>query len=111
MYKADAADGASLSASTDELHISNGQVRLLNVVGIVCCDSRLIGLDNEPFTPPSWTPLRLAPGDYEIYLTSRRVFGWDTKGILTYSGPSSFEVASNMLKIRVLSDSTGLHGH
>ena len=34
-------------------------------------------LDAEPFTPPSRNPVRLAPGDYEVYVTSRRVFEWD----------------------------------
>lgn len=107
MYKADAADGASASAASDVLHISDGEVRARNMTGIICCDSRLIGLDDEPFTPPSWTPLKLPPGDYEIYLTSRRVFDWDGNGIFTCCGPSPFEVASNMIKIRVLPNSDG----
>lgn len=102
MYKADVADGASISAASDVLHISNGEKRPRNyMMGIVCCDSRLIGLDDEPFTPRTLTPLRLPPGEYEIYLTSRRVFGWDGNGVMTCCGPSPFEVASNMLKIRV----------
>ena len=105
MYKADVADGDSLSASTDELHISNGDESPSNPRAIVCCGSRLIGLNDEPFTAPSRISLKLAPGDYEIYLTSRRVFNWDTSRILTYAAPSSFEVASNMLKIRILPDS------
>jgi hypothetical protein len=44
MYKADVADGESLSAATDELHISNGNERPLHPRAIVCCGSRLIGL-------------------------------------------------------------------
>jgi hypothetical protein len=104
MYKADAADGMSESSASDLLHISNGQLWPRNgMMGTVCCDSRLIGLDDEPFTPRTWAPLKLPPGEYEIYLTSRRVFNWDTRGVLTYAWPGSFEVASdNMLKIRVL---------
>ena len=101
MYKADSADGSGRAAGSEVLHISNGQKRPLNVTGIVCCDARLIGLDDNPFTPPSLTPLTLAPGDYEIYVTSRRVFKWDAEGMERYH-PSAFEVASNMLKIRVL---------
>jgi hypothetical protein len=107
MYKADAADGVSLSAASDVLHISNGEKRARNMTGVVCCDSHLIGLDDEPFTPPSWTPLKLPTGTYEIYLTSRRVFNWDGNGILTCCGPSPFEVTSNMIKIRVLPNPDG----
>ena len=33
MYKADAADGASISAASDELHISNGEKRPLSTNG------------------------------------------------------------------------------
>jgi hypothetical protein len=103
LYKADVADGMSMSAASDMLHLSNGENRLRNyMMGVVCCDSRLIGLDDEPFTPRSWVPLKLPPGEYEIYLTSRRVFNWDGNGVLTCCGPSPFEVASdNMLKISV----------
>lgn len=108
MYRADVADGASISAGSDELHISNGETRPRNMTGIYCCDTRLIGLDDEPFTPPSWTPLKLPPGNYEVYLTSRRVFNWDTDIILTCCRPSPFEVASNLLKIRVLPEPGGL---
>jgi len=57
MYKADAADGMSVSAASDVLHMSNGEKRPRNyMMGVVCCDSRLIGLDDEPFTPPFRTP-------------------------------------------------------
>lgn len=98
-YKADADDGTSRAAMSDLFHISNGQTRARSFAGIVCCDARLIGLDEEPFTPRFATPLRLAPGKYEIYLTSRRVFRWDETASLH---PSSFEVASNLLKVRVL---------
>ena len=111
-YKVDVADGFSTAAGMDELHISNGQKRMLNERAIVCCSSRLVGLDDLPFTPPS-TPLKLGPGHYEIYLTSRRSFKWDVNEIrekgIEADYPSSFEVASNMLKIRVLADSSHLH--
>jgi hypothetical protein len=109
-YKVDAADGGGLAAASDELHISNGERRFRNMTSIVCCDARLVGLDDEPFTPPSWTPLKLKPGDYEIYLTSRRVFNWDTEGIDAIQ-PSSFEVASNMLNISVVANSAGSDRH
>jgi hypothetical protein len=99
-YKADAADGGSRAAMSDLLHISNGQTRPRSFYGVVCCDTRLIGLDEEPFTPRLVSPLRLAPGEYEIYLTSRRVFKWDDTNNSLH--PSTFEVASNLLKIRVL---------
>jgi hypothetical protein len=102
MYKVETAEGLS-KAAVELLHISNGQRIPLNRTGIVCCDSRLIGLDDEPYIPPTRTPLKLTAGEYEIYLTSRRVFKWDAT-TQEYS-PSSFEVASNLLKIRVLPDS------
>ena len=108
-YKVDVADGFS-SAAADELHISNGQRRMLNEKPFVCCSSRLVGLDDPPFTPPS-TPLKLGPGDYEIYLTSRRVFKWDVNGTrakgIEADYPSAFEVASNLLKIRVVAVPVG----
>ena len=111
MYKADAADGVSISAASDLLHISNGEKRYRNgLMGVVCCDSRLIGLDDEPFTPRTWVPLSLPPGDYEIYLTSRRVFNWDGNGVFSCCGPSPLEVASNILKIRVLPGPDPLRG-
>jgi hypothetical protein len=101
MYKVEAAEGLS-KAAVDLLHTSNGQRIPLNRTGIVCCDSRLIGLDDEPYIPPTRTPLKLTAGEYEIYLTSRRVFKWDAAA--QEYNPSSFEVASNLLKIRVLPD-------
>jgi hypothetical protein len=106
-YKIDIADGFSTAAATDELRISNGHVRMLNERNSVCCSSRLVGLDSAGFTAPS-TPLRLAPGEYEIYLTSRRVFEWDVDKIRAIGAeedyPSPFEVASNMLKLHVVGD-------
>ncbi len=101
MYKVESAEGLS-KAAVDLLHISDGQRIPLNRAGIVCCDSRLIGLDDEPYIPPTRTPLKLKPGEYTVYLTSHRVFRWDAAK-QEYS-PSSFEVASNLLQIRVLPD-------
>jgi hypothetical protein len=98
-YKIEIAEGESESA-VDYLHISNGRVVPRNLVGIVCCFSRLVGVDDEPYSPATVTPLKLPPGRYEIYLTTRRVFSWDV-GSGEYS-PSSFEVASNLLRIRVV---------
>jgi len=98
-YKVETSEGKSASA-VDYFHISNGQVALRNLVGIFCCFSRLVGLDDEPYSPSTVTPLKLPPGRYEVYLTTRRVFAWDI-GSEEYT-PSSFEVASNLLKIRVV---------
>ena len=98
-YKIEIAEWDSESA-VDYLHISNGQIVPRNLAGIVCCSSRLVGLDDEPYSPATVTPLKLPPGCYEIYLTTRRVFTWDV-GPEEYS-PSSFEVASNLLRIRVV---------
>jgi hypothetical protein len=97
-YKVDVADGVSRAAASDMLHISNGRIQGRDFA-ITCCGTRLIGLDEQPFSPPQATSLRLAPGEYEIYLTSRRVFNWEETESLN---PSSLEVASNLLKIRVL---------
>jgi hypothetical protein len=108
-YKVDVADGFSTAAGMDELHISNGHVRMLNERNSVCCSSRLVGLDEAGFTPPS-TPQRLAPGDYEIYLTSRRIFEWNVDEMRAKGAeedyPSPFEVGSNMLKLLVVADPT-----
>ena len=98
-YKIEIAEGYSTTA-TDLLHLSNGQRLILNNQLIVCCSSRLIGLDDEGYSPPTNILLKLEPGEYEMYLTSRRVFNWDI-GPEEYN-PSSFEVASELLKIRVV---------
>jgi hypothetical protein len=100
-YKIEIAEGKSESA-VDFLHISNGHVVPRNLVGIFCCFSRLVGLDDEPYSPRTVTPLRLPPGQYEIYLTTRRVFAWEV-GPEEYT-PGSFELASNLLRIRVVAE-------
>ncbi len=107
-YKIEVAEGWSLSA-VDLLHLSDGQQVPLNRTFIICCDSRLIGLSDEPYSPRTLTPLRLAPGNYEIYLTSMRVFPWEA-GPKEYDA-SSFQVASNLLKIRVVPDASKVSGN
>ena len=99
-YKVDVADGSSVATASDHLHISGRQPISFNNWGIACCGSRLVGLDDQPFNVPSHTMLKLEPGRYEIYLTSSRVFKWDDTPNGT--SPSSFEVTSNLLKIRVV---------
>ena len=99
-YKVETAEGESPS-TLDVVHISNGQ-KVLLINTIACCSSRLVGLDEEPYVYKLHTPFKLAPGRYEIYLTSRRVFKWDI-GREEYQ-PSWFEVSSNLLKIRVVPD-------
>lgn len=104
-YRIDVAEGWSRATLFDTLHISDGQLRPLNPYAIVCCATHKIGLDDEPYSPPAGV-LTLKPGDYELYLTSRRVFKWDAAP--TYE-QSSFEVASNLLKLRVVSASRTSH--
>src|SRR5580698_1715112 len=45
LYKAEIAEGSSAVAATDVLHLSDGRKMGMHVYGIVCCDSRLIGLN------------------------------------------------------------------
>lgn len=99
-YKAETEEGRNVS-TVDMLHISNGKKVLLNNE-IACCWSHLVGLDEEPYASKTHTTFKLPPGRYQIYLTSRRVFKWDTA--LEVYEPSWFEVASNMLEIRVVPD-------
>jgi len=101
-YKIEVAECCSLTATTDQLHISNDQqVPLDALKAIVCCDSRLIGLDDEGYSPPIGAAVNLKPGRYEIYVTSRRIFNWGDVREKEYS-PSSFEVASNLLRLRIV---------
>ncbi|HKD80797.1 MAG TPA: hypothetical protein VKH81_13955 [Candidatus Angelobacter sp.] len=99
-YKVETAEGESPSV-LDVVHISNGRKALFNN-SILCCFSRLVGLDEEPYVSKAPLPFKLPPGRYQIYVTSRRVFKWDI-GREEYQ-PSWFEVASNMLEIRVVPD-------
>jgi hypothetical protein len=101
-YKIETAEGASFTALTDELHISDGRrIPLKALAGVACCGSHLIGLDDEGYSPPAGAPLQFGPGSYEIYLSTRRIFSWGEVGWGEYS-ESSFEVASNLLKLRVV---------
>jgi hypothetical protein len=97
-YKIDIGEGYSRAASSDQIHISNGEPFRLYPYGIVCCGFRLVGLDDEGYTSSGRAGWRPKPGDYEVYLTSRRVF---PLYVTEEYEPSSFEVTSNLLKIRV----------
>jgi hypothetical protein len=110
------------SPSVDEVHITDGnagwdQVRQ-PLVGIICCNSRHVWLNQEPTrTPyklwsgpsptnpdgwpnPQWQVLHLPnkPGNYRVYITTQRVFGhvvnnpYEDKGVA---------VSSNILNLRV----------
>jgi hypothetical protein len=100
-YKIEIAEDWSTTTFGDQLHISNGQkAPLRGYVGVVCCGSRLVGLDDEGYSPAR-TNLNLKPGSYEIYLSTRRIFNWDDVGEEEYSA-SSFEVTSNVIGLRVV---------
>lgn len=101
LYKAETAEGWSRGAASDVLHISDGQTSPFRS-SIVCCDSRIIGLNDEPYIYRPTFGLRLKPGIYEMYVTTHRVYSWDIAPKV-YS-PSEWETASNLLTIRVLPD-------
>ena len=109
--------------SSDLVHIADGnttsdQPREL-WVGIVCCNSRHIWLNQEPvripyklrpgrslaehegWPNPEWHVLHLPnqPGNYRVYVTTHRVF-WsgDNKNVLQDRGR---QVSSNVLKLHV----------
>jgi hypothetical protein len=101
VYKIETAEGQNLS-TIDTLHISNGQ-KFLRTNSIACCSHRLVGLDDEPYYPKATSrPLMLPPGNYEIFLTTRRIYKWDVAS--EEFNPSDFEVASNLLKISIIPD-------
>jgi len=102
LYKAEIAEGASTVAATDVLHLSDGRDVPLNIFGIVCCDSRLIGLNDDPYIYRPKLRIHLKPGTYEMYVTTHRVFPWDISPAV-YE-PSEWETASNLLKVRIVSD-------
>jgi hypothetical protein len=102
LYKAETGEGYSTVAATDVLHISDGRDMYLNIFGIVCCGSKLIGLNDEPYVYRPQLRLHLKPGTYEMYVTTRRVFPWNITPAVYQ--PSEWETASNMIKIRVVSD-------
>jgi hypothetical protein len=99
MYKIETAEEFSYVAN-ETIHVSNGK-NIIRPGRFVCCFSHLIGLDEEPYRPHKMNLPALPPEWYEIYVTSRRVFKWD-EGPMVYQ-PSSMQVASNLLKIRVVS--------
>jgi hypothetical protein len=74
----------------------------LNIFGIVCCGSRLIGLNDDPYIYRPKLRIHLKPGTHEMYLTTHRVFPWDVTA--SVYEPSEWETASNMLKVRVEPD-------
>jgi hypothetical protein len=110
------------SPSVDQVHITDGhtswdQPRQM-LVGIVCCNSRHVWLNQEPtrvpyklwsgqsrtnpggWPNPQWQVLHLPnkPGNYQVYVTTQRVFGhvvnnpYEDKGLA---------VSSNILNLRV----------
>ncbi|HYM77236.1 MAG TPA: hypothetical protein VE377_14780 [Candidatus Dormibacteraeota bacterium] len=102
LYKLEIAEGSSTIVFTDRLHISDGQVESMHAYGVVCCSSRIIGLNDEPYVVHAQRRFRLKPGTYQVYMTTRRVFPWDiTSGVYQ---PSDWVSASNLIKINVVPD-------
>lgn len=100
-YRVDVAEGESRAAASDVLHISDGTKTDLYGGSIVCCDSRLVGLDDvDPYVSKSHVRFRMKPGKYQMYVTTNRVFPWQA-GLKQYS-PSDWETASNLLTLRIL---------
>jgi hypothetical protein len=114
---------SSNATSSDVVHITDGKT-LWNQprqqwVGIICCDSRQIWLDQEPVripyklsaTPTHFNPEGLAnlqwqtfhlpnkPGKYRVYVTTHRVFerGSDKNPY----HDKGFPVSSNILDLQV----------
>ena len=101
-YKAEIAEGGSTVAATDQLHISDGREMPLNIHGIVCCFSKVIGLNDDPYIYRPTLQVYLKPGTYEFYVTTHRIFPWDITS--SVYEPSEWETASNLMKIRVEAD-------
>ena len=101
-YRVESAEDWSTSVFTDRLHVSDGREIPLHTQAIVCCDSKLIGLSEEPYVVQPRVRFRLRPGEQEMFLTTRRVFQWSA-GLRQYD-PSPFESASNLLKLHILPD-------
>lgn len=100
-YKVDIAEQSSVAVMTDMLHIDDRRdIRLKP--GIACCASILVPLDREPYVVQPQTRFRLKPGDYEMYLTTRRVFRWNARA--DGHDWSALETASNPLKLRIVPD-------
>jgi len=108
---------ASNPTASDVIHITDGtalwdQPRR-QWLGIVCCDSRWIWLDQEPVripyklspTPtasePQWQTLHLPdkPGKYRVYVTTHRVFARGSDKNPFHD--NGFAVSSNILDLLV----------
>lgn len=101
-YKIDIATTSGLPAASDLLNVSDGQEIGLGPPAIACCGSRLIGLDLQPYIAQPHALLRLKPGLHEVYVSTGRVFPWNTDPQPYY--PSSMETVSNMLKLKVTAE-------
>lgn len=104
---------ASNASGSDVVHITDGKTIWAfpreQWVGIICCDSRQIWLDQEPVRipykrsaiPPPWQTLHLPnkPGKYRVYVTTHRVFqrGNDKNPY----HDKGFPVSSNILDLQV----------
>lgn len=102
LYKLEIAERSSTIVFTDRLHISDGHVQSMHVFGVVCCSSRIIGLNDEPYVVQPQRRFRLKPGTYRMYMTTRRVFPWNITSDVYH--PSDWVTASNMIKIKVIPD-------
>ena len=102
LYKLEVDDSGSEVTFTDELHVSDGQSMSMHPFAIVCCGSRIISLNDEPYNVRTQLRLLLPPGNYEMYMTTRRVFPRDIQPVVYH--PSEWTTASNMLNIRIVQD-------
>lgn len=102
-YKIEANEQWNEASISDFLHVSNGQSIRLELPRFVCCAAGRVGANDEPYTVRTPARFQLKPGTYEMYVTTRRVYKWDYSERAGYA--SDFECASNLLKIKVVSDS------
>jgi len=114
---------ASNATSSDVVHITDGKALWTQPrqqwVGIICCDSRQIWVDQDPvripyklsaaptrsnpegLANPQWQTLHLPskPGKYRVYVTTHRIFeGGSDKDPYQDKG---FPVSSNILDLQV----------
>jgi hypothetical protein len=111
------------SPATDFVHITDGTTTWSQarepLAGTICCDSRHVWLGPDPvripykltanllyanpghYVNPEWSTLRLPKelGKYQVYITTRRVFGRND-GTTTYHG-KGVPVSSNVLQLEV----------
>ena len=99
-YKIEAAEGMSKAMFTEVVHLDDG-TNAYTRMGVACCDSRLIGLDDNPYVSKIPIMFRLPPGKHQIYSTNRRVFPWSTNS--EYEA-SPWVTASNLLTLKILPD-------